>query len=705
MAGQTYVTDSRQGHYVSIAARFKTQTRLNRLIADVRGMLHGDRFEYVRLVLLSVVVGCLGALGNLGFRRLIDYSSWIFRGLEWNALRIDRGGIFLFLVPVILCSGGLALFALEYFFPGELLGYGFPNFLEMLHLGGGRIKLRRSFLKALGASISLGAGASVGREGPIAQIGGSIGAAVGRITRLSADRCKVLVACGAGAGIAATFNSPIGGLLFAQEIVLLGETELANLTLLIIAATSGSVASGSIAGNDAVFRVQPFVLKSYRELVTYALMGVAMGLLSAGFIRLFCAVAAFFEQLRTSQLVKLLIGLAVVGLIAIPLPENLSDGYPVINNALAGRLSVHHMGLLALAKISASCVSLGCGAPGGVFGPIFFIGAMTGGSFRGLSEALFPGLTGPRGSYALIGLGAFLAGATHAPLTAVFLLFEMTREYYVTLPALLSCVLSLLVARTLETESIDTYALARKGKSLHVGKERRVLSAIPISTVMSTQPIVLSHTDEVIEGLREAGETTQATFPVTDSEGKLVGIIIRRELIKLFTTRDLAGSPLRAYDVARQKPAAVTPESSLDEALQHMHAEDIEELPVVESSNRRLVGLISRHAITSAVRRATASLNALLERDADIFWSSDYHIVLIKVPAASVGKTLGKLYQNAGATILAVQSSSRPDTEFAPHHPDYALKEGDLLVAAGRAATLRALTEELNKPLRTFNKL
>lgn len=328
---------------------------------------------------------------------MIKFCSWVFLGLEWRALGIFHGGAFLLLIPLVLFSGGIALAAFEYFFPGEVLGYGFPDFLAMLHVGGGRIKRHRIFLEATGAALSLGAGASVGRESPIAQIGGLIGAAIAKTTRLTPDRAKVLAACGAGAGIATTFNAPIGGLFFAQEIVLLGETGLSDLTLLIIATTAGVIVSGATVGEESVFRAQPFELRSYWELVTYSLMGLAMGVLSAGYIRLFHATAGFLKSIELPAYVKLWVGLLLVGLIAIPLPRNLSDGYPAINEALAGGLPAAQMAALAVAKIFASTISLGCGAPGGVFGPTFFIGAMAGGTFRWLSAVLFPQLTGPHG--------------------------------------------------------------------------------------------------------------------------------------------------------------------------------------------------------------------------------------------------------------------------------------------------------------------
>src|SRR5277367_206937 len=350
--------------------------------------------EYIWLILLASLVGVLAAFGNLMLREAIRFFEWVFQVLEWNALQIPRGIPFSLLIPLVLVSGGLVIMLLDLLLPGDIMGYGFPAFLEKIHLGDARLKTNWIVAKAVGPAVSLGAGASVGREGPIAQIGGAIGSVVARLARLSTERSKVLVACGAGAGIATTFNAPIGGLMFAQEIVLLGETELGNLSLLIISTTVAVVTSGSLTGNEAsVFHVPAFELRSYWELLTYSLMGITMGLLSAGYIRLFHATADLFGRAKLSASLKLGIGLLAVGIIAIPLPQNLSDGYPVINAALAGQLQVRMMVILAVAKIVASCISLGCGAPGGVFGPIFFIGTMSGGSFRALSERFLPHFT------------------------------------------------------------------------------------------------------------------------------------------------------------------------------------------------------------------------------------------------------------------------------------------------------------------------
>jgi chloride channel protein, CIC family len=659
--------------------------------------LRVDQFEYVQLILLAVTVGVLAALGNLGFRQLIEFSSWVFRGLEWSALEIDKGGLNRALIPLVLLSGGVAILVLDRIFPGDVLGYGFPNFLEMVNLGNARLKRQWIFVKAAGAALSLGSGASVGREGPIAQVGGAIGSTIAQLRRLSPDRAKVLVAAGAGAGIATTFNAPIGGLMFAQEIVLLGHTEIANLTLLIIATFTAVITSRAILGNAVVFAAPEFLLRSYWEMATYALMGAALGVLAAGYIRFFNATEAWFRRLNLPVWVKLEAGLAVVGVIAIWLPENLSDGYPVINRAMAGEFGIGMLASLTCAKIFASSVSLGCGAPGGSFGPTFFIGTMAGGLFQRVSAMAIPHLTGPRGSYALVGLGAFLAGTTHAPLTALFLLWEMTHSDTIALPSMIATITALVVARAIETESIDEFRLAREGKTLQIGRERLALALIPVSAVVTKNVTIVSENTSLAEVLRTAGETAQSTLPVVNSDGELAGTIVVRDLLTVIGGGQELGPLVNAFDICNAHGPTVPFDANLDEASQLMEHDGLDEIPVVERVTRRFLGLVTSRQIAQALNRVSVSLSTLATRDTNIYWATGYRVTRISVPANAAGKTLRQLDPRArfSITVLAVQDANNPDGGFAPITPDRPLKEGDEIIAAGRSQDIRQFTHEL----------
>ncbi|HYK64832.1 MAG TPA: chloride channel protein [Patescibacteria group bacterium] len=661
--------------------------------------LRVDQFEYVQLILLAVTVGVLAALGNLGFRQLIEFFGWLFRVLEWNLLGIDRAGWHRALIPLILMSGGVAILLLDRFFPEDVLGYGFPNFLEMVNLGTARVKRRWIFVKGMGAALSLGSGASVGREGPIAQIGGAIGSTIAQFRKLSPDRAKVLVAAGAGAGIATTFNAPIGGLMFAQEIVLLGHTEIANLTLLIIATFSGVIASRAITGNAAVFLAPEFVLRSYWEMATYALMGAALGALAAGYIRFFNATDAWFRRLDLPVWVKLEAGLAVVGVIAIWLPQNLSDGYPVINSAMAGEFGLAMLATMTVAKFFASSVSLGCGAPGGSFGPTFFIGTMAGGAFQRVSALLIPHLTGPRGSYALVGLGAFLAGTTHAPLTALFLLWEMTRSDTIALPSMIATITALVVARAIETESIDEFRLARAGKKLQIGRDRLALTLIPVSAVVTKNVTIVHPNTSLAEVLRTAGETAQSTLPVVSSDGEWEGTIVVRDLLSMISGGQELGPLVNAFDICNTHAPTVTFNANLDEASQLMEHDGLDEIPVVEHATNAFLGLITSAHIAQALNRVSVSLSTLATRDQNIYWATGYRVSRIGVPVNAAGRTVRQLDPRArfSVTVLAVQDANNPDGGFAPITPDRPLKEGDQLIAAGRAQDIRQFSQELER--------
>lgn len=644
--------------------------------------------QYAGLMGLAVVTGLLGATGNVVFRAAISGAAWLFQGLS---APLGRPGI-----PLALVAGGLVLLVLDRVFPGEVLGYGFPRFLEMLHLQGARVKRRWMVVKTLGAAISLGCGAAVGREGPIAQIGGSIGSAVALLARLSIEQRKVLIACGAAAGIATTFNAPLGALMFAQEIVLLGEMQLANFSLIVIATTTAVIASRGIFGNAPVFAVPPFVVESYWECFSYALLGVLLGLLAAFYSRLFHGVTGYLRRLPAPRWLVLLGGLAVVGLIDIAAPGNRSDGYDVVNDALAGRLSWRLMAPLAAAKIVGSSLSLGCGAPGGVFGPIFFIGAMTGGSFRALCELLLPGLTGPRGSYALIGLGAFLAATTHAPLTSIFLLFEMTQSYSVAVPALITTIVGLVVATRLEPESIDTLGLTAEGKSLHPTADRIVLDRIPVETVYRKEFETIAEDCPLPEILGIIGRSRSGTFPVVDAKGELVGVLSFATLRPVLLEEHL-GRLVVARDLCDAHVATLTPGAGLGEAFRRMESEGLEDVPVVDPANRkRVLGMLSRADLIAAYNRTVAILSTspmpAWLATAEAQWSDRYRVIVLEVPERWVGRSLRELDCRAryGVTVLAVQPRGREaGAGYELPDPDRPLAPGDMLVLAGTVDGLR----------------
>lgn len=659
--------------------------------------------EYTGLVLLAALIGLLGAAGSIVFQAAIAAAARGFGAL--GAWLGDGGSGYAYGAPIVLAAGGVALLCLERLFPGHALGYGFPRFLEMVHLEGGRVKRRWMIVKTLGAAISLGAGASVGREGPIAQIGGSIGSFVAQLLRLE-SRLKLLVACGAAAGIATTFNAPIGSVMFAQEIVLQGKVELAHFSLIVISTATAVIASRAIGGAETVFHTRTFEFGGYHEIVTYALMGIVLGILAAAYVRFFHATLERVERLGLGRAPKLIGGLALVGVVGAFLPKNLSDGYPVINEALAGSLPWSLMLVLAAAKIVTSSLSLACGAPGGVFGPIFFIGAMSGGTFRALSAWILPGVTGPRGSYALVGLAAFLGACTHAPLTAVFLLFETTGSYQIAVPALVTVILAVIVASTIEPESIDTLGLARAGKHLEPPREQ-IMDLIPVASAFHETYEPIRANAPLATVLKVMSESAATHFPVLDAEQRLLGIVSLHD-VRAVLLDPGAETSRTAADLCERNVPTVTPDTSLGDALGRMEEDNREEIPVVDPDDpTRVLGLLSRADVIRAYNRALVTMRTIpgtAGADELPQWSKGYRVVRLRVPVAWDGCSLRQLDCRAqyGVSVLAVEPHAKPGHTFEVPDPDRRLEADDALVVAGPSAAVAALQRTARR--RTFDR-
>jgi CBS domain-containing protein len=327
-----------------------------------------------------------------------------------------------------------------------------------------------------------------------------------------------------------------------------------------------------------------------------------------------------------------------------------------------------------------------------VFGPIFFIGAMSGGAFRSLSAWWVPELTGPRGSYALVGLAAFLGACTHAPLTAIFLLFETTGSYEIALPALVTVILALIVASAIEPESIDTLGLARAGKSLEPPREQ-IMDLIPVASAFDETFQPICGDASLAEVLKIMGESTGTHFPVLDEAQRLLGILSLHDVRAVLV--DPGASPTRtAADLCDRHGPTVTPETSLGQALGRMEEDNREEIAVVAPTDAtRVLGLLSRADVIRAYNRALVTMRTIpgaAGTDEMPQWSKGYRVVRLAVPASWDGRTLRELDCRAqfGVSVLAVEPRDEPGHTFEVPDPDRRLEAGDTLVIAGPSATV-----------------
>jgi CIC family chloride channel protein len=340
------------------------------------------------LIATAVIVGLGGGLGAVAFRWLINSFTHIFFDVMQNWLSF-MGPAYVILVPAI---GGLLVGPMIYFFAREAKGHGVPEVMEAIALRGGRIRPVVVVVKSLASSLCIGSGGSVGREGPIVQIGSALGSTLGQTLKLSDERIRNLVACGAAAGIAATFNAPIAGVIFALEVIL-GEFSVRYFSTVVISSVTASVVGRIAFGDVPAFVVPQYSLVSPWELLLYVLLGILAGLVALLFVRTLYWFEDISDAWRFPEYVKPAVGGLLVGVLGFYLPQVFGVGYEAMEDALLGKMLLGTMGLLILAKVLATSLTIGSGGSGGVFAPSLFIGAMLGGAFGTLAHQTLPGIT------------------------------------------------------------------------------------------------------------------------------------------------------------------------------------------------------------------------------------------------------------------------------------------------------------------------
>ncbi|MDT8440923.1 MAG: chloride channel protein [Desulfuromonadales bacterium] len=564
--------------------------------------------ENTFLIILAVVIGVLGGLGNYAFRKLLEFIHWglFVQGEQLLGFTLEEWSWSRLIVIVFPVVGGLLVYPLWRWFGEDLKG-GFAAFLQRVNLGGAKLRLRPIFTRGFGAAVTIGTGGSAGQEGPIAMIGGAIGSQFGQLCKMSGDRLKVLVACGAAAGVAATFNAPIAGVFFAQEIVLLAAFELSSFTSIVIASGMATVVSRALLGNTPEIHAPVYLVHSYWELALYVLLGLLIGLLSSLFIDAHYRIKDRFAALPLPKLAKPLLGGLLVGLIGVVFPQVFGNGYEFIEDVLLGGQAWYLLAALLLLKAVATSITLGSGLPGGLFAPCLYLGAVAGGAFGQIASLLLPRVPLAPGAYALVGMGAFLSAATHAPMTAIFLLFEMTDSYEVIVPIMLTCVIGTAVARHFKRDSLETVELTRAGIDLEAGKERNIMKSIKVAEVMVREVETVPEHMTLGQFARFIEKTQHTNFPLINRDRELTGIISVQDFMGVVFERDLMDLVV-VKELATANVITAHADEDLDTAMRKIGYRNIEQLPVVDrETHRKLIGIISRRDIVSAYNRALMS--------------------------------------------------------------------------------------------------
>jgi CIC family chloride channel protein len=488
---------------------------------------------------LALVVGVMTGCGAVALRWLIGFfHNAFYNGTFsiWYDANISEGpsrfGNWVWLSPVL---GGLVVVYLVQRFAPEAKGHGVPEVMDAVFYKRGNIRGQVAIIKSLASALSIGSGAAVGREGPIIQIGAALGSAFSQAIGLSTGQKITLLAAGAGAGIAATFNTPLGGVLFALEILL---PEVSNRTFLpVVVATGAATTIGRILIGPAPAFVVPSIQLSLgpaiglQEAIAFVLLGILCGVASWAFIRLLVIMEDGFPKLPGNAYTQNILGMAVIGLMMVGLTHAFGHpyvdgvGYGVIQSTLDNEMtSVGLLALLFVLKLLATTISLGCGASGGIFSPSLYLGATLGGAFAIAVGAILPqaGLTAP--SAAIVGMAAMVGAGTGGVMTAIVMVFEMTRDYAIIVPVIVAVAVAAGIRRALIGETIYTIKLRHRGH--RIPKERHVNLYLvkQAQDIMERRFIVAKAGTTLLQAI-SAEDTNDVCAIVVEREGRIVGLI------------------------------------------------------------------------------------------------------------------------------------------------------------------------------------
>ncbi|MEU0337510.1 chloride channel protein [Streptomyces bobili] len=567
----------------------------------------GLRSASWRLPLLAVLTGAGAGVGSIVFRWCITTFTHLFSGHGDYAASPGSGNphtpwlgpYFVLLAPVL---GGLLHGPLVHRFAKEARGHGVPEVMLAVAQRGGRISPKVAVVKTLASALTIGSGGSVGREGPIVQIGSALGSTLGRLARVTEGRMRLLVACGAAGGIAATFNAPLAGVFFAMELIL-GTFSAEAFGAAVLASVTASVIGRAAFGDVAFLRLPDFHVDHLGQYGLFAVLGVVAAVVGVGFSRFLYLVEDACDWLwRGPEWLRPAAGGLALGLVLLALPQMYGVGYPVLQKAAEGGYAVGFLLVLLAGKMLATSVTIGIGGSGGVFAPSLFIGAMLGAAYGIGAHDLLPGTAGAVGAYALVGMGAVFAGASRAPITAVVILFELTGEYTIILPLMLAIVLATATSRLLSQDTVYTLKLRRRGIDLGGPAQGARISTQRVDAVMEALPSPLSWSTPLSDAADLLSLSGHGALPVVDEAGAYAGVVTAQAVAEALAEQP-EGAPTRVGQLA-EPPTTVTADQPLAQALHALLAAAGTGIPVLDHASGEPVGWLSHQSALRAVHTA-----------------------------------------------------------------------------------------------------
>ncbi len=650
------------------------------------------------MVLVASLIGLLGGYAAVAFRLLIQHLQQTL----WNSPELPSEHYSLlewlttldwYWIVSIPTGGGLIVGFLVYYGAPEAKGHGVPEVMQAVAVAHGRIRARVVAIKALASSICIASGGSVGREGPIVQIGSAMGSSCGQMLGLGPRRMRTLVGCGAAAGVAATFNAPVAGALFAVEVIL-GDFGVPQFSPIVISSVVATVVSRHFLGDFPAFEIPLYSMHHPAELLAYGVLGLLAGLVAIGFTRSVHSAEGMGERWKLFPPLKTMLGGLMIGIIALKVPEIMGVGYEAMNEALDGGYeALMFLVMLIAVKVLAVSITLGTGGSGGIFAPSLFLGAMLGGAVGVIVQQYFPGAA-PPGAYALVGMGAMVASTTHAPITAIMILFELTTDYKIILPLMISSIIGTLVMSRLHGDSIYTIKLRGRGIKIRQGQDVNLLRSIKVEEVLRREPITVLPSERLSSMLQRLFRGAETSLYVVDENEVYHGVVALNALRPILEDADSMSNLLVAADTANADWPTVTTSETLDKVLQSLDAGYRDGMAVVDGVG--LVGVVHLEDVLERYRMelfknqmvdGLAESMPAADNRRDRHRVGDFVMAEIEVPQGLVGRTMKEMSvrQRYGLNVLLVRTEIAPGELSAPQppEPDYCASTGDRFVVFG----------------------
>lgn len=574
--------------------------------------------------MLGAVIGVVTAFGAISFAFFLDMV------LEWTELlqQVLQGedGSRIYLMPLIPMAGALVSGVLVYLFAREAAGHGVPQVLDAIVRRGGKLRARVGVVKIITSICTVGTGGSAGAEGPIVQIGSVFGSTIGQWLAVPSRHIPTLVGCGAAAGISSIFNAPIAGVFFALEILLRDFSLKAFTPIVISSVFATAMTQVLLPSDEAIFAYEiTGYMFTVSELPSYLVLGFVCAVAAWMFVETLHASESFFEKIPLHPALLPVLGALILGVLGIvgqlgsnamgenalvptdsSVPAFFGNGYAMITSLLDPThysasevtwIAVVALALLMIAKIAATSSTLGSGGSGGVFAPSLFIGATIGGAFGLVLEKMgFVPDGGSPASYALVGMAAVVAGTTFAPMTAILMLFELTREPRVLAPIMLAAIIATVFARKFMPDSVYTAKLRRAGIRIGFGRDLSLLRHVPVSSVTyaSLPPEPIYASDPLSKLVTLHAHHNVPDFPVVDSEGRYMGMVTGTDMRTALIDRE-AIPLLLVAELMRNDLPVLTPDEHLDTVMEKFAGNEVSSLVLVDGfSGTKPLALVTR---------------------------------------------------------------------------------------------------------------